>query len=186
MNKQPCNQITEWMSLAQDGLLDRTQMRLLHAHIADCSPCESVWQTMTAVSRLLRQTEMVEPEAGFVSRFEERLAFRAEQRRRALVWLVLGMGTVTLALLALPSILGALRLTGNLVLPYPAITYLQDVVSWLGLVVISLLDAGWLLVRHACTGPGARLCIALTTAMGALVALWTRLLVGRMAHQRTS
>ena len=52
MNKQQCEQYTEWMSLAQDGILSRTQMHVLHTHIAMCPPCMTTWESMTMISQM--------------------------------------------------------------------------------------------------------------------------------------
>jgi hypothetical protein len=128
---------------------------------------------------------MAGPQPGFVTRFEARLAYRAEQRRRSFVWMVLGMGAVVLALLALPSLLGILRLTGQLILPYQIITYARDTMSWLYLVTDAFLEASWTLVRYACTGSSAGACLVLAAAAALMIVLWTRLVVRRLAGQRT-
>jgi predicted anti-sigma-YlaC factor YlaD len=184
MNKQACEQYTEWMSLAQDGMLDRTQMHVLRTHIDTCPSCRNVWEAMTAVSRVFRAAPMVAPASGFVQRFEARLAYREELRRRAMIWLLLGIGVVALALLALPSILGALSLTGRLVLPYAVVTYLQGLFDWTYLVVSALLQAAWILIRYVCAGPAGPVCVALIAVAGAMIAMWTKFLMDRLARQR--
>jgi len=173
------------MSLAQDGLLGTTQSQLLHTHIDDCAACRETWNAMTALSRLFRAAPTLAPDAGFVQRFQDRLAYRQESRRRAFVWMLLGIGAITLGLLALPSAMQVLELTGWFVLPYPVIVYLQVVVDWFALVLNSLANAARMLIRYACTGPTAALCLTLIAVTGATVALWTKFLVGRLAGQRT-
>jgi predicted anti-sigma-YlaC factor YlaD len=184
MNKQQCEEYTEWMSLAQDGMLDRTQTRLLHKHIATCPPCMTVWESMTIVSQMLRAAPMVEPIPGFTKRFEIRLAYREEQHRRAMVWLLLGIGAIALGFLALPSLLGALSITSRLVLPYEVVTYFYGLLNWLHVIISAVLDTIGILVRYVCTGPAGPACLALITVAGALIALWTRFLVGRLTAQR--
>jgi hypothetical protein len=184
MNQQPCEYYTEWMSLALDGILGPTETRLLHSHIASCASCADTWQAMQQVSSMLRATPMAEPQPGFVRRFETRLDYRAEQRRRTLVWMLLGIGAIVLALLALPSLFGVLRLTGRLVLPYQIMAYARDVVNWLYLVADAFLEASWTMVRFVCTGPTAGTCLLLVAAAAGLMVLWTRLVVGRLAGQR--
>jgi len=112
------------------------------------------------------------------------LAYQAEQRRRTMVWMLLGIGAIVLALLALPSLLGVLRLTGLLVLPYQVIAYARTVANWLYLVANALLEASWTLIRFACTGPTAGTCLLLVAAAAGMIVLWTRLIVGRLAGQR--
>lgn len=184
MNKQPCESYTEWMSLALDGMLSPTETRLLHSHIASCPSCASTWQAMQQVSSMLRAAPIAEPQPDFVKRFEARLAYQAEQRRRTMVWMLLGIGAIVLALLALPSLLGVLRLTGHLVLPYQVVAYARGVANWLYLVANAFLEASWTLVRFACTGPTAGTCLLLVAAAAGMIALWTRLVVGRLAGQR--
>jgi hypothetical protein len=174
------------MSLAQDGMLDRTQMRLLHAHMAVCPPCAEIWESMATISRVFHAAAMVKPAAGFLARFEARLAYRQEKRRRAMVWLLLGIGAIALTALAMPSLLRALSLTGRIVLPYQVVTYVQGLLGWVSLVVTALADAIFLLVRYVCTGPAGPACLALVAVAGSLVAIWTRFLVGRLATQRVN
>ena len=186
MNKLQCNEYTEWMSLAQDGMLNRAQMNLLQMHIAACPPCLGIWESMTEISRVFHAAEMVEPAPGFVARVQARLAYRRERRRRTMVWLLLGIGTIALAFLAMPSLLEALSLTGRLVLPYPVITYIEQLLNWVSVVVTASVDAILLLARHICTGPAGAACLALIAIAGALVAIWTKFLVGRLAAQRVN
>lgn len=184
MNTQPCEQYIEWMSLAQDGALDRTHMHLLHAHIDACASCRSLWEAMTATSRLFGAAPMVEPRPGFVQRFEARLAYREEQRRRAMIWLMLGIGAIALTLLALPSLWSVLSVTGQLVLPYQAIAYIQGLLTWTAIVVSALVEAAGVLIRYLCTGPASPLFLTVIAIAGALVATWTRFWVGRLARQQ--
>jgi hypothetical protein len=139
---------------------------------------------MTLLSRTLRSAPAVEPEPGFVARFEERLAYREEKRRRTMVWLMLGIGTIALTLLTLPSLLGILSVTGHLVLPYQVIAYAQGLLDWLYLVTTALAEAAWVLVRYACTGPAGPTCLILLAVAAAAIGLWTKALIGRLSAQR--
>jgi hypothetical protein len=94
--------------------------------------------------------------------------------------------TTDAVVLSMPSLLGLLSLTGRLVLPYQVVTYVQQLLSWLNVVVTALADAVFLLVRYVCTGPAGPACLALVAMAGALVAIWTRFLVGRLATQRVN
>jgi hypothetical protein len=172
------------MSLAQDSNLDRAQMRLLNGHIEACPQCRQTWEAMNEVSRLLHAAPLAEPSPGFVQRFEARLAYHLEQRRRVMVWLLMGIGAIALALLALPSLVGVLSLTGRLLLPDATIAYLNGLLDWTYLVVTALFEAAGVLIRYVCTGPTAPLCLAIGAVAASLVALWTKFLVGRLSRQR--
>lgn len=184
MNKQPCESYTEWMSLALDGMLGPTETHLLHAHVASCPSCAATWKAIRQVSSMLRAAPMAEPQPGFVARFEARLAYQAERRRRTLVWVVLALGAIVLILLALPSVLGILRLTGRLVLPYQVIAYAEVTMNWLYLVSHALVEAFWTLVRSVCTGPSASACLLLAAAAALALVMWTRAVVSRLTGQR--
>lgn len=186
MHKQPCEHHAEWMSLAQDGMLNSTQSHLLHAHLASCAPCRAQWEAMAAVSRLFHAAPMVSPGPGFVTRFEARLAYRKEQRRQGMVWLLLGIGVIALGILALPSLIPVLSLTGRMVLPYGVIAYLQGLFDWAYIVFSALMDAAAVLIRHFVTTPAGIACICSAVVAGLLLVAWTRLVVHRMATERVS
>jgi predicted anti-sigma-YlaC factor YlaD len=174
------------MSLAQDGMLDRAQSEFLHKHIANCTQCRLTWKAMNEISRMFRTAPMLEPEPGFIQRFEMRLVYREEQHRRAMIWALLGIGVIALIILALPSLIDTLSFTGTLVLPYRVVAYVQGVVNWLYIVISQLLEAGWVLIRYVCTGPAAPVCVALAATAAAAIAMWTRFLVGRLSAQRVA
>lgn len=184
MNKQHCDSYTEWMSLALDGMLNSTEAHLLYSHIASCPACANTWQAMQQISSMLRAAPFAAPEPGFVERFEARLAYQAEQRRRTMIWMLLGIGAIALALLALPSVLDVLRLTGYLVFPYQVTAYATEVLDWLYLLASTLLEAVGTLARSVCSGANAATCVLLAAVPAALVVLWARLVIGKLAGQR--
>lgn len=184
MNQQPCDQYTEWMSLAQDGLLDGSQNRLLHRHLADCPMCQAQWEAMTLVSRMLRSEPMLSPSPGFVARFEDRLARRGERRQQFLVGLLLGIGVITLALLALPSVWNTLYLAAQVVLPHQTFVAVEAFVGWVAFMGRTLLDTGWLLVRHLAIRPEGWACLGSAALMGLLAAVWMRFLWARTGTLR--
>jgi membrane glycosyltransferase len=140
---------------------------------------------MTLISAVFHAAPMVMPAPGFVARFEERLAYRLEQRRRSMIWLLLGIGVIALTIAALPSIMGAVWFTGRLVLPYEIVVYLQGLFDWIAIVLTTLADAARLLIRHSITQPVGVAFIGSAVAMGLLTLIWTRLLMGRLATQKT-
>lgn len=137
----------EWMSLAQDNMLAGGENQLLHDHLATCTECQMQWQTMTLISRMFRAAPMAVPVTGFVARFQARLAYREEQRRRMWVALLLGTGVIALTILALPTMAYLLGLTGQLILPYWLLNYIGSAWTWMYSVLSSLSNAIWLLVR---------------------------------------
>ena len=183
MNERSCEQYTEWMSLAQDGMLSGTQTRLLHSHLVACPPCRALWEAMTTVSRMFHASPAVAPIPGFVTRFQARLAYREEQRRRAAICILLGTGVIALVILALPSLTDMLYLTGRLILPYEIFAYMQGLFDWMGIVLEAFVDAVWVLIRYFATQPAARAYIGPAAIAGILALVWTRLLLGRMAAQ---
>jgi hypothetical protein len=128
---------------------------------------------------------MAMPLPGFSARFESRLARRDEKRRQVMIWLLLGMGVVALAILALPSLAGLLRLTGYLVLPYRFVAYVRGLLNWVTIVLNSFADAVGVLLRHFVAQPvGTASVIGSAAVAAALCVLWTRLLIGRLSAQR--
>jgi predicted anti-sigma-YlaC factor YlaD len=184
MNEQQCERYLEWMSLAQDGMLSRSQNHALHAHLADCPYCQEQLEAMTAVSRMFRATPMAEPTPGFVARFEARLAYLEEQHRRAVVWFVLGIGVVALFILALPSLAGTLYLTGRLVLPYELFAYAQGLSHWIDIVFNTLAETAWVLVRYLASESSVPACLVSTSILGVAALALARLLVGRLITAR--
>ena len=184
MNQETCEQYSEWMSLAQDGMLNSTQTRLLHTHLASCPPCQTQWEAMTFVSQVFRAAPMIAPAPGFVERFQAKLAYREEQRRRGMVWLLLSMGAFALLALTLPSLIGVLCFTGRMILPYQILVYVQGIVNWVSMASIALAEALWVLVRYAVTQPTGLACLGSAAAVAILALLWTRSWLGRRALVR--
>jgi hypothetical protein len=97
----------------------------------------------------------------------------------------MGVGVIALAMLALPSIAGMVWFTGQLILPYEVITYLEGLFKWAWIVLCALADAVWVLIRYVATQPGALACIGSSTLAGALALLWMRFALGRKAAQES-
>jgi len=175
MNQQNCDQYTEWMSLAQDGMLSSTQTRLLHGHMAVCPPCQTTWEAMNLVSQMLHAAPMVAPAPGLALRVQKKLEYHKEHRRRAVTGLLLGLGALVILILALPSLMGALWLAGRMVLPYSVIASIEGIVTWFGAALRALGDAAWVIVRFAATQPTVRTSLGAGAIVGAASVLWMRL-----------
>ncbi len=183
MNEQLCDQYLEWMSLAQDGMLNSTQTHLLHAHLATCPQCQTTWEAMTAVSQVLHAAPMVAPASGFVVRVQAKLALREERRRQVIVGVLLGIGVLSLVALALPSVAGLLSVTGRLVLPYEVFAYMQGLYNWATILLSSLANAAWVLACHLAERPSIWTCTMFAAVTAVFVLVWIRVWLRRMTRQ---
>lgn len=174
MNQQHCDQYTEWMSLAQDGMLSSTQTRLLHGHMAVCSPCQTQWEAMTFVSQMLHAAPMVAPATGFAGRVQKRLEYRQERRRRAVIGLILGLGALVMLIVALPTLLSMLWLAGRLILPYHVVAYGQSIFNWINAALRALSDAAWVLIRFTASNPTIQASLGAGAIVGAGSVIWMR------------
>lgn len=101
-------QMTAWMSLALDDLLEVDDAKKLQDHLAACSVCRSTWQAMQQISALFETSPMVDPPVGFASRVERRLAQREWARKgtqRELGKVPLLAGSLSLGLITLTVLL---------------------------------------------------------------------------------
>ncbi len=97
-------QMTAWMSLALDDLLEVEDAKRLQDHLAVCSVCRSTWQAMQQVSALFETAPLVDPPVSFASRVERRLAYRARAKKgaqRELGKVPLLAGSLSLAVITL-------------------------------------------------------------------------------------
>jgi hypothetical protein len=133
---------------------------------------------------MFRAAPMLAPSPGFVERFQAKMAYREEQRRRGMVWLLLGMGAFALLALTLPSLIGVLCFTGRLILPYQILVYVQGILNWTSMASIALADALWVLVRYGITRPAGLACLGSVAAVGIVGIIWMRSLIGRRALVR--
>jgi hypothetical protein len=187
MNQQNCEQYTEWMSLAQDGMLSSTQTRLLHGHMSVCPPCQTTWEAMTFVSQMLHAAPMVAPAGGFAERVQKKLEYRQERRRRTVIGLLLGLGALTLLIVALPTVMNAVWLAGRMFLPYQIVAYGQGLVHWIRVAVSALGDAAWVILRFAATNPTVQASLSAGVIAGAGSVLWMRLVFRpRMPQRQTN
>ena len=185
MNQQNCEQYTEWMSLAQDGMLSSTQSRLLHGHMAVCPPCQTQWEAMTFVSQMLHAAPMIAPAPGFAARVQKTLEYRQERRRRAVIWLLLGLGGLAILLLSLPSLVNTLWLAAQMLLPYQVIAYGQGIFAWFNAALRALGDAAWVLVRFAAANPTVQNSLFAGAAAGAGSVIWMRYMFRPRVSQRS-
>lgn len=175
-----CETAQEWMSLAQDGLLGSIESRRLHEHLASCPECQAQWEGMMCISRLFHAAPMLGPEYGFALRLQARIAYQEEQRRHALVVILLAVGAMALFFLALPSLVSLLGLTGELLLPYWLIAYIQGAWNWLSIALNSLSSAGWLILINFVSTSRGIACLTSVAILAAVFVLWVPLMMRRM------
>jgi anti-sigma factor RsiW len=102
MSHQP---FEDW--IVGDEALTLEQSRALEAHLGDCPACAGLATSLAAVERTLGEAQAVTPEAGFGSRFAQRLEQRRVRDSRRQAWGTFAAAVVAAALLATPM---ALRL----------------------------------------------------------------------------
>jgi hypothetical protein len=139
---------------------------------------------MTAVSQVFHAAPTIGPQPGFGVRFEARLAYRLEQRRQALIWILLGIGVIALAVLALPSAFGLLGLAGRLILPYEVLARLAGFFEWAYILLYTLADASRVLLRHFVATPTGMACIGAAIIAVPISLIGTRLLAKRVVARR--
>lgn len=180
-----CETIREWMSLAQDNQLGSVESRRIHEHMMTCPECRAYWNALMNLSHMFHAAPMIGPQPGFMLRLQARMAYREEQRRRAAIMLLLAVGVIALGILALPSVLSLIGLTGQIVLPHWMFTYIQSAWNWLCIAISSLADAAWLLLRYFAASSGNMTCLILAVVAAALVILWIPLMMRRMVTRAT-
>lgn len=85
------------MSLTLDGLLDAADYARFESYQAQHPALATLWSEWQGVDRELGLLPHVDPDPGFVARFEVRLAQQeAQQQQRALIFSLLAVGLVAL------------------------------------------------------------------------------------------
>lgn len=66
--------------------LDPQEERSLQEHLRTCEECQRLRQAWNGAQQLIRTSGQVSPAAGFVARWQGRLAARRLQRQRQMAW----------------------------------------------------------------------------------------------------
>ena len=179
-------QITAFMSLTLDGLLEGSDQQRLEQHIARCSSCRVEWEAMQRVSALFEGSELVGPPLGFAVRVERRLTEKTKQRRQifgglAVLTSSLSLAGVTVAVVVM-IVMGIF--TWRWLDSTPAVQQgthtVTEVASGMGLMgkaASSLL--GDLLIRY-----GAPLVLLLGVSLTVLLVVWAWLFLKRPGGTR--
>jgi anti-sigma factor RsiW len=179
-------QMTAWMSLALDGLLEDRDQQGLEQHVASCSSCRAEWEAMQQVSTLFEGSTLVGPPLGFAVRVERRLAEKTKQQRQLFGGLAVLTSSLSLAgaTVAVVVMIAVGILTWRWLDSTPAVqqgTYtVTEVASGVGLMgkaASSLL--GDLLIRY-----GAPLVLVLGIGLMVLLVVWAWLFLKRPGGTR--
>jgi multisubunit Na+/H+ antiporter MnhB subunit len=139
---------------------------------------------MTFVSQILHAAPMVAPSSGFAERVQKKLEYRQERRRRAVIWLFLGLGALVLLFLALPTLISALWFAGRMFLPYQIFAYGQGIINWCTVALRALSDAVWVILRFAATHPTVQTSLTAGLLTGAASVIWMRFAFRHKVPQR--
>jgi predicted anti-sigma-YlaC factor YlaD len=175
-----CQQATELMSLELDDMLGEVERRELEAHLATCLTCQQTWTAMRRISELLETAPMVGPEPGFAKRVNTRIVERRSRKQLFTGYAILGAGLLLLLALPLTYLAQPISLLGRMVIREPdTLSSVVEMVTRLGSIVGTLIQAFWLLVQSIINVmPETLLLISLLFISGLFMA-WLRLLVGR-------
>ncbi len=72
--------------LLEEDELTAVQRQELAAHLMDCAECLKLQNALTATSALLYTAEPVSPAAGFIERWQAKLARQRERQNRRQTW----------------------------------------------------------------------------------------------------
>jgi hypothetical protein len=89
MNHQP---FREW--LVSDEPLSAEQTQSLQAHLSSCESCSQMESAWKEVEVTIRKTHFVEPDSGFILRWQEHLVEYQVQQQSRLGWLTIGATTL--------------------------------------------------------------------------------------------
>jgi anti-sigma factor RsiW len=174
-------QMTAWMSLALDGLLEGRDQQRLEQHLASCSSCRAEWDAMQQVSALFEGSTQVGPPLGFAVRVERRLAEKTKQKRQLFGGLAVLTSSLSLAgvTVAVVVMIVAGIMTWRWLDSTPAVqqgthtvTEVASGVGLMGKAASSLL--GDLLMRY-----GAPLVLVLGIGLMVLLVVWAWLFLKR-------
>jgi predicted anti-sigma-YlaC factor YlaD len=174
-------QVSMWMSLALDGMLDGAEQARLDQHVAGCSACRLEWEAMQEVSALFALSPQVGPPLGFAVRVERRLAKNTQQRKRlfggvAVLTSSLSLAGVTMAA-ALMIILGVMtwQWVGALPSVQQGTVALSQVAAGIGLVG----KGASLFLRDLLLSYGPPFVLLLGIGLALLTGLWVWVFIKR-------
>jgi anti-sigma factor RsiW len=178
-----CQEASERMHLAIDGMLEPTQQYELERHLAECIACKRRYEHLNQAVAFLQASRMAEPPSGMHGRVMHRVRMRKQRRRqvlawaRGIMWALLVIALAALAMLALPAAREMLVLDQS--------AYASIVRSLLILYQFGLgLAVGMRVILAALFGQASSVTLAVYAALAAGVAtIWLRV-IARAASVR--
>jgi anti-sigma factor RsiW len=160
-------------------LLEAPEVELLNRHLGQCEACRAEWESIDRLSTLFASARALRPAPGFAARVAQRVQQRAEHRRRwqfvaatAAGWFgawSLGSMIVTVPL--------ALRWRSLIALLW--LDALQPMLGAAISLVSVLARTAYALARQLLSGPTWLLVPGYVLLACLLVAVWTRIVLGR-------
>jgi hypothetical protein len=170
-----CQEIGQLMSLSLDDALTADEARQLQMHLDGCQSCQAKWISMKRISQLFADAPLVPPPTGFAAKVNQRLAQREARRRWLLGGMILLVGTIALAVLVLPVIIGActalVRLSSYSLLLSHGLQLILKLIS----IGRPFVKAGRLTITALLSPSGRPILISYSLAIFALTAFWVRL-----------
>ena len=179
-----CKETGQLMSLSLDDALTADEARQLQMHLGFCQSCQARWISMKRISQLFTDAPMVPPPADFAVKVSQRLAQREARRRWILGGLILLMGIIVLAVLALPAIIAARTALEQLPIYSLLLSHGLQLILKLISVARPLAKAGWLAITALLSPSGRPILISYSFAVFALTAFWVRLVSGQQRGYR--
>ncbi len=174
-----CQEIGQLISLSLDNASTAEETRQLQMHLDCCQSCQAKWTSMKRISQLFADAPLVPPPAGFVAKVSQRLAQHQARRQRLLGGVILFIGTISLAALALPAIISAPMALEQLCSYSLLLSHGLQLMLKLISVGRPLVKAGWLVLTAILSPSGRPILASYSLAVFALTALWVYLVSGR-------
>ncbi len=95
--------------LLSEESLSPEQSRLMQEHLRECAECRQQEAAWMDIHRLFRSAEVVAPAAGFISRWQERLAAQRLKSQRKRAWIFFGVTAAIAVILSGLLIFGSLQ-----------------------------------------------------------------------------
>lgn len=167
-----CLEASELMSLQLDRPLVEQQTKVLEQHVQNCAPCAELWQQMQNAALLFVDVEPVLPPPNLTMSVMEAVRRREARARYLRRGVVLSVGLLLVFALGIIPILGmAVSAVNNPELARAGLGLVLRIVEVLGV----LAGAVRVILQAALGGLNCLILVGYVALVGALVALWTRI-----------
>jgi anti-sigma factor RsiW len=179
-------QVSMWMSLALDDLLDADGRQRLQQHLDMCPACQQEWDALRQADALFEMAPMMAPPLGFAVRVERRLEERVRKRHQLFGGVAVLTGSLSLAGMTAAAVvlIGLAVLVWRSFGSFPALqlgtSAAAQIVSGVGLMG----EAASFFLADLLLHYGPPLILCLSIGLTVLLAIWTWLLVKRPGRSR--